>query len=154
MRQFNLKVEAEARGVEYLERPNGHIQLRGPLLVNYYPSSKSKSAYVAGTKKAARNVKPEEALAMCFKQPESKGAKDLRSGNSRRKRAKMLQKIRCCKWCGVELTLDTSTIEHVIPLASGGLDNANNRTLACKPCNESRGNKMTELSGLIPKNHN
>lgn len=145
MRQFNLRVAAESRGVEYIELPNGHIQLRGPLLVNYYPGSKSRSAYVAGTKKAAKNVKPEEALAMCFEAPAFQGAKDERGGNSRKRRAKMLQKIRCCHWCGNPLTLDNSTIEHIIPLAIGGLDNANNRTLACKPCNESRGCSMPEL---------
>ena len=148
MRQFDLRHQAEARGVEYIEKPNGHIQLRGPLLVNYYPSSKSKSAYVAGTKKAARNVTPAQALAMCFEVPKSQGIIDQRGGSSRKRRARMLDKIKHCHWCGSELTLDTSTVEHIIPLARGGLDNANNRTLACKPCNESRGCDMPELHRL------
>lgn len=148
MKNFDLRQQAEARDVEYIEKPNGHIQLRGPLLVNYYPSSKSKSAYVAGTKKAARNVTPAQALAMCFEQPKNQGVVDQRSGNSRKRRAKMLTKITHCHWCKTLLTLDNSTIEHIIPLARGGLDNANNRTLACKQCNHSRGCNMPELAQL------
>lgn len=132
--------------VEFIEKPNGHVQLKGSLLVNYYPYSKNKSAYVAGTKKATKHVKPREAISMCFNVPSNQGATDKRSGNSRDKRKKMLKKIKKCHWCKKKLTIDTSTIEHVIPLAIGGLDNANNRTLACQPCNAKRGCGMPELS--------
>ena len=143
---MSLSKMAEARGVEYIEKPNGHIQLKGPLLVNYYPDSKSKSAYVAGTKKAAKQVTPEQALDMCFEAPTLQAAKpEKRSKGSREKRRKMLRKIRVCHWCKEPLTLNTSTIEHIIPLARGGLDCANNRTLACKNCNEARGSEMPEL---------
>jgi 5-methylcytosine-specific restriction endonuclease McrA len=45
----------------------------------------------------------------------------------------------------MKLTLDTSTMDHVIPLHRGGLDNANNRVLACEPCNSKRGHDMPEL---------
>lgn len=138
---------AEARGVEYIEKPNGHIQLKGPLLVNYYPDSKSKSAYVAGTKKSVKHVWPKQALDMCFEAPELQAARpEKRSAGSRKKRAAMLKKgITNCRWCNAPLTLDNSTIEHIVPLGRGGLDNANNRTLACKKCNEERGCDMPEL---------
>ncbi len=144
---MSLKSLAEARGVEYIEKPNGHIQLKGPLLVNYYPNSKSKSAYVAGTKKAAKQVTPEQAVNMCFEAPVRQADKaEKRSSNSKSKRRKMIAKgITCCWWCKEPLTLDTSTLEHKIPLDIGGLDNANNRTLACFPCNQARGNTMPEL---------
>lgn len=146
----NIKSLAKARGVEYIERPNGHIQLKGPLLVNYYPKSKSRSAYVAGTKKAATQVTPEQALDMCFEAPTLQTDKpEKRSRNSRDKRRKMLKKIKVCHWCQTPLTLNTSTIEHIVPLARGGLDCANNRTLACKPCNEERGSEMPELGSAL-----
>lgn len=145
---MNLKAMAESSDVEYLDKGNGHIQLKGALLVNYYPNSKNKSAYVAGTKRAAKNVTAEEAIAMCSKPPQSQGATDTRGGNSRRKRKAMLAKgMRACHWCKTALNIDNSTIEHVIPLARGGLDNANNRVLACKPCNNERGHNMPELEG-------
>ena len=145
---MSLKSLAEAQGVEYIEKPNGHVQLKGPLLVNYYPNSKSKSAYVAGTKKASKQVTPEQAVGMCFEAPIIQRVKpEKRSKNSRDKRRKMIAKgINKCYWCKEPLTLDTSTVEHIVPLARGGLDNANNRTLACKNCNEARGCNMPELN--------
>lgn len=143
---MNLKQMAKSKGVEYIEKPNGHIQLKGPLLVNYYPDSKSKSAYVAGTKQAAKHVSPEDALGMCFEAPKLLALNpEKRSKNSRDKRRKMLKKIKFCHWCREPITLDTSTIEHIVPLAKGGLDNANNRTLACEKCNQARGCDMPEL---------
>ena len=143
---MNLKKLAEKSGVEYIDKGNGHVQLKGALLVNYYPDSKSKSAYVAGTKKAVKRVTPKEAVAMCFQAPESQGAKDRRGGNSRRKRLALLKRgVTECWWCEKPLTIDTSTLEHIIPLDRGGLDNANNRTLACLKCNNDRGNNMPEI---------
>jgi len=133
------------RNVQLTNRGNGHIQLKGALLVNYYPYGKNKSAYVAGTKKASKKVSINQAVDMCFQAPTSQGETDKRKGNSRKKRKKMIRKIKNCHWCKTPLTLDSSTIEHVIPLARGGLDNANNRTLACSGCNHSRGSNMPEL---------
>lgn len=137
---------AEPRGVEVVEKANGHIQLKGPLLVNYYPESKNQCAYVAGTTKGVKYCSIENALDMCFTAPSISCKKDVRSSNSRRKREAMLRKNDKCHWCSKKLTLDTSTIEHIIPLVRGGLDNANNRTLACYECNQNRGGDMPELT--------
>ena len=84
---MDLKTLCKERGVEYIDRGNGHIQLKGPLLVNYYPDSKLKSAYVAGTKKAAKRVSPEDAIAMCIPDPDNLWHTDRRRGYSRRQRA-------------------------------------------------------------------
>ena len=58
----------------------------------------------------------------------------------------------CC-YCGAEMSLhpcDTraATIEHIVPLSRGGKDNRSNITLACKPCNQARGN------GVMPTGAN
>jgi hypothetical protein len=137
---------AKDSNVEVVKKINGHFQLKGPLMVNYYPYSKSKSAYVAGTLRSVKNVTPENAVKMCFEQPKSQGANHRRKRNTRKLRAALIRKgITTCYWCGITLTLDTSTVEHIIPLSTNGLDNANNRTLACEPCNKARGNIMLEL---------
>ena len=47
-----------------------------------------------------------------------------------------------------ELTEETATIEHYVPLGLGGLDNRNNMVLACDPCNSERGCSMKELKGV------
>ncbi len=143
----DLKTIATLRGVELIKKGKGHYQLQGPLLVNYYPNSKNKTAYVAGTFRSVKHVTPKQAVAMCFEQPMSQGESDKRGKNTRRKRAALIRRgVTNCHWCKAPLTLDTSTLEHIIPLASNGLDNNNNRTLACKPCNNMRGSNMPELT--------
>ena len=138
---------ARESNLEVIKKMNGHYQLTGgKFLVNYYPHSKKRTAYIAGTFKSISNVSPVEAIKMCFDQPKSQGINHKRANNSRRKRAALFRKgINSCYWCNKKLTLDTSTLEHIIPLASNGLDNANNRTLACAECNHSRGCNMPEL---------
>ena len=139
---------AAARGLKVVDRGNGHFQIAGgPLLVNYYPLSKKHSAYVAGTTSKKVGVTPEQAVEMAFTPPPAVryGNRDERRGHYRGARKKMLRFSKKCFWCGAILTLDTSTLDHKIPLALGGLDNANNWVLACEPCNHDRGSSMPEL---------
>ena len=42
---------------------------------------------------------------------------------------------RHCAYCGEELTLQTATIEHVVPKSVGGPNNEHNYVLACAYCN-------------------
>ncbi len=140
-----LRKLCSKHGINLVERLNGHFQLKGALMVNYYPLSKNRSAYVAGTKHKVCGVTPEKAIIMCSEPPEKQSRKDKRSGNSRSKRSAMLKRgINKCMWCGCHLNINNSTIEHVIPLSRGGLDNANNRNMACGPCNSNRGSDMPE----------
>jgi 5-methylcytosine-specific restriction endonuclease McrA len=140
---------AAAAGVR-VEMPrvnNGHYKLHGKLLVNYYPFSKNRTAYVAGTTQGHTNISPKRAIEMTQVQPKRADVKDERSGNTRKIRKRLMRGRPCvkCHWCPAIITLDTSTLEHIIPLDLGGLDNDNNRTLACHECNHNRGNNMPEL---------
>lgn len=44
-----------------------------------------------------------------------------------------------CHYCGVTLTRETATKEHIVPLSRGGADAASNIALACPDCNTRRG---------------
>jgi 5-methylcytosine-specific restriction endonuclease McrA len=145
--ESDLRAAAKHRGAEVLDRGNGHFQIRGRLLVNYYPLSKKRSAYVAGTTRAETHVSPTQAVAMAFDAPHLAGKPTKRRKSTRfRRRCLIKSKGPNCHWCQALLTLDTSTIDHVIPLSRGGLDNANNIVLACEPCNHARGNAMPEIN--------
>jgi len=152
-----LKKEAEAAGVELIIRGGAgnaifreslHVQIKGKLLVNYYPYSKGKTAYVGATVGGKKSVSPADAVKMALSQPPRAKVKDTRSSNSRKIRKNLMRgraQVKC-HWCPTLIDLDTSTLEHIIPLDRGGLDNDNNRTLACHPCNNKRGNEMLELT--------
>jgi len=134
------------QGIELVKKGNnGHYQLKGKLLVNYYPLSKKQSAYVAGTTEGKPRITPEQAVEMTRTKPTGL-KKAVRGRNSRKKRQAMLDRgINTCKWCHRPLTINDSTIEHVIPLDAGGLEHSMNRDLACESCNTERANDMPEL---------
>lgn len=46
----------------------------------------------------------------------------------------------CC-YCNTELTLDTVTMEHIVPDSKRGTFNTTNLTVSCSDCNNRRGNK-------------
>lgn len=154
-----LKKQAAKRGLDVVERGQGHYQITGgPLLVNYYPLAKRRSAYVAGTTSRRVGVSPAQAVEMAFTAPSLHGAayKDTRDFSGRSySRRKIVKRLRGkygdkCHWCGIVMTFSgegplQATIEHVIPLNRGGLDNFNNMRLAHKKCNNERGDNMPEL---------
>jgi len=149
-------IAARKRGCTVVQKGNhGHFQITGgPLLVNYYPTSRKRSAYVAGTTERYEHVSPEDAVAMAFAPPPvaSGGRKAERKKGYRAEKLKLLKIKPHCHWCKHKLSIDgevsgtrKATMEHIIPLKRGGLDNANNRVLACEICNQSRGHAMPEL---------
>lgn len=146
MKPFDrFRKQVEAAGLAAVDRGQGHWQITGgKLLVNYYPAKQT--IYVAGMVGSVRGDYG-AAIASTRELPHVCGPRDHRKRASYRKvRMKMLRKSTACHWCKSPLTIDTSTIDHVIPLSRGGLDNANNRVLACEPCNSGRGNQMPELA--------
>lgn len=65
------------------------------------------------------------------------------SGRTRRiVRSVLLGHSPCCHWCGLPLDATTATVEHFVPLASGGRNSIRNYVLACRPCNQGRGCRM------------
>ena len=137
-----LQLLCDEKGIELEIKSNGHAQLRGPLLVNYYPFSKALTAYVKNTTEGRKGVTPKEAVDMCFKEP-SGIKKAKRRVSYKRVRALLIERgFDKCHWCKLPLTLETS---HIVPLSRGGLDCMQNFTLACHVCNEARGSDMPEL---------
>lgn len=54
-------------------------------------------------------------------------------------KVQLLQEDPHCIWCGCTLTERTATWEHKVPLSMGGTNDRSNLALACKPCNNERG---------------
>ena len=151
-----------AKGLKVLFRGPScdHVQIVGPLLVNYYPESKHKTAYVAGTTGRKLHVTPKQAVEMALVAPTlgPGGRKDTRQESGTTKgRRKIVSRLRgrdgdACIWCREAMVFYgegplRATIEHVIPLGRGGLDNMNNMALAHFKCNNGRGSDMPELEG-------
>lgn len=50
----------------------------------------------------------------------------------------LFQKRQKCLYCNVTLTLETATIDHLVPLSKGGSNNFDNLVLACLKCNRAK----------------
>jgi len=46
-----------------------------------------------------------------------------------------------CAYCGIELTEETATSDHIVPLAHGGTSYITNIAPACRRCNSAKGTK-------------
>ena len=145
----HLERACQKAGVELKHCGNGHFQIKGALLVNYWPLTAKKRAYIAGTTKSFECVDIDKAVAMALQIPESQQANDKRKKSYVQIKIRMLRKSNCCHWCNTPLVRKTATIDHVIPLSRGGLDNSNNRVLACQPCNSARGSQMPEVKQKV-----
>ena len=52
-----------------------------------------------------------------------------------------------CHLCGVPLEIKTATIDHLTPLALGGLNRLSNVKIACKNCNFKKGALVRKQRG-------
>lgn len=64
-----------------------------------------------------------------------------------RKKAQLVERdgIKCC-WCGKTFPKERLTVEHLIPISQSkgwsGKNSLDNLSLACLPCNRSRGDRL------------
>lgn len=136
---------SEQLGIEVKDCGKGHYQILGKILVNYYPLSKSRTAYIAKTNKGLKDVSPVKAFEMSQEVPTGLDPTPRKkSGYTKIKKA-LYKKTKNCYWCKSKLTCAEATVDHVVPLSKGGLDHHTNRVLCCFDCNQKRGNKMPEI---------
>lgn len=121
---------------------NGHVQVFGAILVNYYPMSKFKRMYIAGSRESTEFASVDQVI----RAAQGKGIPNI--GKTKRLKAytgakrRLFKFSQACHWCSCPLTFEAATVDHVIPLARGGLNNMNNYVLACQPCNNGRANSL------------
>lgn len=147
-----LKREAEAAGLTLDWKSEHHVHIKGgPFLVNYYPFSKKRTAYVASTRRGEQQVTPKRACQMAFDKPAFRPGEAGRRKPQRPHKERLWKRGHTCYWCEQEIDhIDEATVDHVIPLGRGGIDNMNNKVLSCLPCNRDRGHEMPEVSGKAP----
>lgn len=56
-----------------------------------------------------------------------------------------------CQYCGGQFDRKNLTWDHVIPRAQGGITKWDNVTTSCFTCNQKKGNRTPDQSGMHPK---
>ncbi len=131
---------AASRGLQAKHLNHGHHwQLKGgPYTVNYYPSKGR--IYLNGYSHGIPGGS-QRALKLAFTGVETD---NLVNNPVKRKKSYKKTKRRLwranptCYWCGEELTIETATVDHLIPLGKGGSNGTDNLRLACDSCNQDR----------------
>lgn len=59
-------------------------------------------------------------------------------------RERMIRQQSCCWYCGVSFKTTAATFEHILPRSRGGSWHKSNIRLACKECNEKKGDVPLE----------
>jgi DNA-directed RNA polymerase subunit RPC12/RpoP len=54
-----------------------------------------------------------------------------------------------CSYCDKELTRETATTDHIVPVSEGGPDIEENMAIACERCNVRRAKRLTTLLYLM-----
>lgn len=147
--QFALTVRSH--GLSPHRCGDDHWQIHGgTLLVNYYETTGK--IYVNGTTKAFVGTLA-EAIIAARKPPgvTVKRADDLTKAMRKFLRETLLSTNPYCFKCGKKLNITSATLDHIIPRSRGGSNGLDNLRLACQPCNEKRGNNVSDLVQKRPE---
>jgi hypothetical protein len=135
----------KANGAEILPLTNEYetLRFRGKEVGIFYQSGKTNGSY-------AKNA------LWCFKHNESWDGRPISTGRKpsyRKEKRLLLQRDGSnCFYCGKPLNEDI-TLEHLIPLAQGGLNKLSNMVLAHEACNQEAGHKtiVEKVNAAIAK---
>ena len=106
-------------------------------------SPKPKRAKKFVHKRSQKTVKPDESVVEMWREKREVDVISARSkqASAKRRLASQLNTFNRCPYCETKLSFDQSHVDHIHPLARGGLSEEYNLVLVCAPCNTSKGMK-------------
>lgn len=142
----DMKALAATYGLQVQPTKKGELFINGSNKAIYY-DPEVKLLRVVG-EGAFCPVEPGEAVmrATMGLPPLERRAKRGRGGTGLKKiRLALLAKDPHCFWCGTTLTVESSTLDHLVPKARGGSNGRQNLVLACGPCNQDKAHESWEV---------
>ncbi len=150
-----IRAAARAAGICIRDLGEGFLEIRSSSIrVAHWPELQL--CYVSHHRDPWRRGDLAEAVRLAATPPEATGRRRKRHrGSPRGARAVVLEREACaaghrCHWCRRHLEADEVTLDHLIPVGRGGLDEAENLVPCCADCNQARADDMPELEGLRP----
>ena len=140
---FEFAKEIEEAGLKINMCSPNHWQITGgKFLVNYYPFSKrGKIIYIQSTTKGIPVETTKDVIKFANSIPENLPKLD-RKCNYTSNLKWLIRKSNLCDICLKPVTKQEASLDHVIPLSKGGLNNRNNYRLTHKSCNQKKGNSV------------
>ena len=140
MNGIELRDIVEKAGLQLVICGNGHFQIvGGKFLVNYYPNTrKGQKIYIASTKEGISVNSIEEVIHAANNLPVNLQSEERRANYTKQLKW-LFRKGSQCHICLKNVERQDGSVDHIIPLSKGGLNNRNNYALAHKVCNLRKG---------------
>ena len=136
-----FKTIVESKGLQAVDHGRGHWQIRGGrFCVNFWP--RKGSYYVNGTNAGGKGSVADAIAATANSGHKRRSKVSRRKKSYKSAKGRILRADPRCFWCRRNLTIETATFEHIIPLSRGGTNGRDNEAIACEDCNKGRGNKL------------
>lgn len=58
-----------------------------------------------------------------------------------------------CQYCLLPITIGEATFDHIVPRSRGGRTSWENVVIACRPCNQVKGDRAPEEAGMRLRSH-
>lgn len=137
--RLNLRVQPGPLATYRIISPDG-------LSVLYQPAGKKGPAKIENTGWLFTGLTVRQVLRLTTEPLPHKFLEERHPNRARRYKKLLFQHAETvpCHWCHMPLNQETATIDHLVPLARGGVDKRANMVPACRSCNEARGCSMPE----------
>ena len=115
--------------------------LGGKFLVNYFHGKRGASVHIGKTNHAIAGT-DEVAIRSANHLPGGIDESKRKYGGYKKYKKRLWAKSRLCALCKIGMTFEDASVDHIIPISRGGMNNPANYQLTHRECNSMKSDKV------------
>ena len=138
MRYKTLEKKVNELGASMRKCSPYHWQIKAKYTINIWPTKYK--AYIDKTNHSITFSEPKDILRLIQEFPRDTIDRSKRKyGGYTKYKVRLYKKSNACAKCKKKMSFKEATVDHIIPISQGGMNNPNNYQLMCEPCNLEKG---------------